>query len=108
MHRQQRLYYATLPIRVLLITLILPYLISWFVGILAAINVFRFSQTIDGILYRRALRSLVWGIVTLTLFAMAVQMTTFADKFLVNLSLGALLLIVYVFVVFYAPGFFSI
>jgi hypothetical protein len=99
---------AIVPIRVLLFTLILPYLISWFVGILAAINIFRYSQMIDGILYRRALRSLVWGIVTVILFAMAVQVTTFADKFLVNLSLGALLLIVYVFVLFYALGFFFI
>ena len=96
---------SIVPLKVLLFTLVLPYLIAWFVGILAAINIYRYSQNVSGILYRRALRSLVWGIVTVVLFASAVQLTNFADRFLSSLSLGALLAIVYIFIIFYALGF---
>lgn len=93
------------PLGVLLVTLILPYLAAWFIGILAAMNIYKYSRSVHGILYRRALSLLVRGVVTVVLFATVVQAISFADRFLTGLSLGTLLLLVYAFVVFYALGF---
>jgi hypothetical protein len=96
---------SIVPLGILLFTLVMPYIIAWFMGILASINILKFSRSVKGILYRRALRNLVKGIGAIVVFGIAVQLTTFSDRFLANLSIGLVLVIVYGFIALYALGF---
>lgn len=94
-----------IPLGILLFTLVLPYLAAWFMGILASVNIYKFSRSVKGILYRRALSNLVRGIVGIVAFAIAVQLITFSDQFLSNISIGFLLIVVYALIALYAVGF---
>jgi hypothetical protein len=96
---------SLLPLGLLLFTLVMPYVIGWFMGVLASINILKFSHSVKGILYRKALGNLVRGIATIVIFAIAIQLTTFADRFLTNLSIGLVLVVVYGLIALYALGF---
>jgi hypothetical protein len=99
---------AFLPQGVLLFTLILPYLVGWFFGILATINIVKYTKRVKGTIYKRALRWLTRGLWTVIAFSIAMQILTFVARYLTGLSLGKQLLIVYLLLVFYGLGFFFV
>jgi hypothetical protein len=96
------------PHSVLLITLILPYLIAWFLGILAGLNIVKYARRVKGSLYRLALRNLVYGIWGVVAFAIAVQFVTLMSRYFVNWNLAELVLLIYALMLFYAVGFLFI
>jgi hypothetical protein len=96
------------PKSILLFTLILPYLASWFMGILATLNIARYARGVKGIIYRQALRDLIRGILAIIFFGMLLQFLTVLSRFLSNLGLGQLLLLVYVILGSYALGFWFV
>jgi hypothetical protein len=96
---------SLLPHALLVFTLVLPYLAGWFMGLLASVNIAKYSRHVNGVLYRRALRDLrrgIWGVI---LFGVALQILTFSARFLTNLSLGWTLLLVYILLLLYGLGF---
>ncbi|MDB5178278.1 MAG: hypothetical protein JWN01_221 [Patescibacteria group bacterium] len=90
---------------VLLFTLVLPYLAAWFMGLLASINIVKYSRQVKGVLYRHALANLVRGIWGIVAFAVTLQVLTFATRFLLGLSLASILILIYVLLILYAMGF---
>ena len=62
-----------LPVWLLIITIIIPYLYAWFVGLLAAYEITLFSAGIGGILYRKALLYLAYGLAIIIVSAIASQ-----------------------------------
>lgn len=52
------------PVWLAVLTITVPYLYTWFVGLLAAYEISVFGKNISGILYRQALYFLVLGLVT--------------------------------------------
>jgi hypothetical protein len=52
-----------LPIWLIVLTIIVPYLYAWFVGLLAAYEIALYSKQINGVLYRQALRLLAGGLI---------------------------------------------
>ncbi len=94
-----------LPHDVNLFTMILPHTLAWFIGLLASINILNYTRHVKGLIYRQALRRLVWGILSVILFAAVLQLLTILSKIFSSLSLGPLLLIVYVLIVLYGMGF---
>ena len=62
-----------LPVWLLIISVIIPYLYAWFIGLLAAYEISRFSANVHGLLYRRALLYLVSGLVAVILSSVALQ-----------------------------------
>ncbi len=93
------------PTNVLLFTLLLPYLIAWFLGILAAINLSKYAMVVKGVLYRKALSDLVKGIWSVVVFSIVVQVLTLLSRALALLTLGPVLALVYLIVLLYALGF---
>lgn len=57
----------------LIITFIIPYLFSWFVGLLSAYEFSIYAKRVKGIIYRRALRLLSRGILTTVLGDIIIQ-----------------------------------
>jgi len=62
-----------LPIWLMVLTIIIPYLYTWFVGLLAAYEITLFSRQTHGVLYRQALRMLVLGLVVIIASSIALQ-----------------------------------
>ncbi|HEY5152398.1 MAG TPA: hypothetical protein VII55_00320 [Candidatus Saccharimonadales bacterium] len=62
-----------LPIWLMVISVIIPYLYAWFVGLLAAYEITLFGQQTDGVLYRQALRLLVLGLIFIIGSSIALQ-----------------------------------
>jgi len=96
---------TVLPLNVLLFTLILPFLLAWFLGILATINIFKFSNSVQGKLYRLALKDLIKGLWFVIVLSMLIQFLSLSYKYLLTLKLGALLTIIYVLLILYGVGF---
>src|SRR5262249_10846944 len=94
-----------LPHSILLVTLVLPHILSWFLGILAIINIAKYARQVQGNLYRDALKNLIRGIAGVIFFTVVYQIILFASQFLANLSLGLTLLIIYLLLILYALGF---
>jgi hypothetical protein len=62
-----------LPVWLLVVTLIVPYIYAWLVGVLAAYEITLFSNNAGGLLYRRALRLLAVGLVAVIAGSIALQ-----------------------------------
>ena len=62
-----------LPVWLLIISVIVPYLYAWFIGLLAAYEISQFSANVYGLFYRKALLYLVTGLVAVILSAIALQ-----------------------------------
>lgn len=67
----QNVYF--LPIWVVVISLIVPYLYSWFVGLLAAFEMIFYAKNSKGLLYRQALSYVGYGIATVIVSSIFVQ-----------------------------------
>ena len=85
----------------------LPYLLAWFIGLLAVINIFNFATRVKGIFYRKPLRQLATGLVIVLLNSVAIQIISFTSK-IASSGLGYILAIVYILLFVYALGFYLI
>lgn len=90
---------------ILLVSLILPYLAGWFMGIISCINIMKFSAQVKGKLYRQALRNLVLGLWVVIVLSMLIQILTFASRYLAGMSLAGVLLVLYTLLLLYGLGF---
>ena len=62
-----------LPVWLLLITIIIPYLYAWFVGLLAVYEITSYSKQVRGVLYKQSLHLLIAGLVTVIAGFIAMQ-----------------------------------
>jgi len=62
-----------LPVWLLILTVIIPYLYAWFIGLLAAYEISLFSTKVRGLLYRQALLLMVIGLVAVIIGSIALQ-----------------------------------
>jgi hypothetical protein len=83
-----------LPIWLMVLTVIVPYLYAWFVGLLAAYELTLFSKRINGVLYRQALGLLVGGLVAVIGSAITVQYFNSVDPRYGNLVFDYRLLLI--------------
>lgn len=65
-----------LPVWLIVLTIIIPYLYTWFVGLLATYEITLFSRNAAGVLYRQALRLLAIGLVIIIASSIALQYMT--------------------------------
>lgn len=96
---------TVLPQNILLFSLVLPFLLAWFLGILATINIFKFSLSVKGKLYRLALKDLIKGLWFVIVLSMLIQLLTLSDKYILSLKAPALLGLIYILLILYALGF---
>lgn len=65
-----------LPIWLMVLSVIVPYLYAWFVGILAIYEMTVYSRQVRGVLYRQALQLMVGGLIAAVIGSIAVQYST--------------------------------
>lgn len=94
-----------LPLLPLIVTLIIPYIYAWFVGLLSAYELWLYARKSTGVLYRQAITRLSAGLAIVIAAAIAVQYiaNTYASK--TNISLSTTLFILYALLAAQASGY---
>ncbi len=94
-----------LPTWMMILTVIVPYLYAWFIGLLAAYELFLYSQHAAGVLYQHAIRLLSFGVISVIASSVAVQYFRTASPRIGHLSLNTTLLVVNLVYIFMATGY---
>lgn len=87
------------------LTIIVPYLYAWYMGLYGAFEILLYRQNAKGLLYRRGLSLLSYGIVTIIISSIAVEFLNSGTRYLTQLHLNVVLLLIYLFLLIYALGY---
>jgi hypothetical protein len=79
----------------ILITLVVPYIYMWFMGLLSFYEIFLYRKKVPGIVYRSSWRLSAFGIGALIIISITIQYLTTVSERLTRLSLNWLLMVVY-------------
>lgn len=79
-----------------LITLAVPYIFMWFLGILATYEIYKYHRKVKGLIYSRSWALLAYGLGLLILCSVALQFLTTLSYRLTPLSLTKILGIIYI------------
>ena len=93
-----------LPDWLLLLTIVLPYIVIWGLGLVSASAIRTYQRHADGILYRQPLARLAVGLLTIIVSLILLQLLTALGPSLVNMGLQAILILVYGLILVYAAG----
>jgi len=94
-----------LPVWIILLTIIVPYLYAWYMGLFSAYEILLYRQQATGLLYKRALTYIASGIAAIIASSIMVEFITSGTKYLTRLNLNAVLLVVYIFLAISAVGY---
>lgn len=94
-----------LPIWLMLLTVIIPYLYAWFVGLLASYEITTYTQQVRGVLYKQALHLLVGGLVAVIIGSICLQYISSVEPSPGHLTLNYRLLLITLFRVVDGVGF---
>lgn len=94
-----------LPGWLIILTLTVPYIYTWFRGVLAVYNLSYFQHNVKGKLYRQSLRYLSTGVLGVILVNILIQIIVTLSNRIYRLQLTPILMIVYVLIALYAVGF---
>lgn len=97
-----------LPDSLIFLTLALPYLIGWALGIKSALNIAFYYKKVKGIIYRSALKRFVGGIFLVIAFAVILQMLIAFSTYFAQAGLASILLVIYLIIISYSLGFLVI
>ncbi len=97
-----------LPAWLLIVSVVIPYLYTWFIGFRAAHDMYLYSKYVDGLLYKKAMRSLAFGFVAVIDSSIAVQYLRSAVPRTGRLSLNVVLLLINIIYIFMATGYIFI
>jgi hypothetical protein len=94
-----------LPAWLMVITVVVPYLYAWFMGILAAYEITLFSKNVQGVLYRRALGFVAGGLLAVILSSVALQYINGVEPRVGHLVLNYKIVLVSLFRIIGGGGF---
>jgi hypothetical protein len=94
-----------LPIWLVVVSIIIPYLYAWFAGLLAVYEIRLFSRYTTGVLYRQALQLLMAGLTAIILSFIALQYITSVEPSKGHLVLGYRIVLISVFRIIGGGGF---
>ncbi len=97
-----------LPLWLMVLTVTVPYLYAWFMGILAAFEIILFRRNVKGVIYKRPLGLLVAGLLLVILSSVAQQYTASVEPRLAHLVLNYRLVLTLLFRLISGGGFILI
>lgn len=95
----------TLPTLVVALSVVLPYLYTWYKGLIAAYCLRFYEHNVSGILYKRGLRHLSLGIAVVILSQVLLQFTIALANNLADLKLKSLLIVIYLLLLIIGIGY---
>jgi hypothetical protein len=97
-----------LPAWLMIITIIIPYLYAWFIGMVAAIKLNSYSIGTQGVIYKKALKLLSIGLTTIIIGFVAVQYTSTARPTYGRLVLSVHMVLSILFRIIVGIGFITL
>jgi len=97
-------HYA-MPLWLVLLTLVVPYLYAWYLGLVAAFEMYLYHTGLKGVLYRRGWRLFSIGLGAVIVTQIVLQYLTTLSAQLNKLSLTAIMLVVYGLLILMAIGY---
>lgn len=97
-----------LPAWLLVVSIVIPYLYAWFVGLLAAYEINSFSNNVSGLFYRRPLRLLAGGLWTVIFSSVALQYSSTLAPNIDHLLLNYHLILISIFKIIGGVGYLMI
>jgi hypothetical protein len=97
-----------LPMWLILLTIIMPYLYAWLMGFLASYEISLYRKHVRGVFYKRALNLLSGGMSLVILSSVILQYLTSSSPYLRRITLDWVFLVVYIILAVYAAGFILI
>lgn len=96
------------PDWLIILTLLIPRLLYWFLGIQAVQNIYLYRTKVKGRLYKAALHNLALGLGSVIAITILLRSLQSASASLVQLSLGPLLAIIYLLLILLSVGYIFI
>lgn len=97
-----------MPDALILITLAVPYLLGWALGIMTCFNVNYYQRHVKGRIYRSGLLRVATGILLVVIFSIILQMLVAFSTFFARQNLAGILLFIYLILIMYGAGFLTI
>ena len=94
-----------LPMWLILLTIVTPYLYAWFMGLFAAYEIFLYSKQTKGVLYKQALTCLAAGIMITIVSSVMFQYLLVDTTHIRKISFSWMFIGVYLLLLMYAGGF---
>lgn len=94
-----------IPTWLVVVTIVVPYLFTWFNGLTAGYYILKYKNHVKGHLYKHAFGRLALGLIVITIVAIMIRIFTTLNEQLTQLELSPLLMIVYALVLLYGLGY---
>ncbi len=103
-HRELRATYHMSP-ELVMLTLGIPYMYMWFLGLFSVVELREYSRTVRGVVYRKSWKLFIAGLAAIILLSILLQYLSTLSSWLTSLSLGWVLLLLYVLLLLLAGAF---
>lgn len=97
-----------LPLWLILLTIIVPYLYAWLMGFIAVFEISQYRRTIRGVIYKQALILLASGTTLAIIASIALQYLTSTSRYVRRIMLDGTLLATFLILITFAVGFILI
>jgi hypothetical protein len=94
-----------MPLWLVLGTLVIPYTYTWFVGMLAAYEMFVYNSVLKGVIYRKSWSMVSYGLCIIILSQVVVQYLTTLTRQLARLHILSVIEVVYGLLFLMAAGY---
>jgi len=94
-----------MPTSVALVTLVIPYLYTWFLGMLATYEMWLYAKKISGVIFKRGWSLLTLGISSIIITSILFQFLTTANAQVRALPLNQVLILVYLLLALMSVGY---
>jgi len=88
-----------------MLTMAIPYMYIWFLGLLAVMELYSYSKRVNGILYRKSWGLLAFGLGSIIVIDIVLQYLSTMSTWLNGLSLSGLLVLLYILLLALAVAF---
>ncbi|HSX30917.1 MAG TPA: hypothetical protein VLE99_03305 [Candidatus Saccharimonadales bacterium] len=95
----------SIPLLLRVVTVMVPYLFMWFIGLLAVYELWLYQRQVTGVFYRQTLRLLSAGLVSVVLVTIGIQFAIATAATLQTLRFRFVLLLVYTLIVLLGVAF---
>lgn len=102
-HNRLSVYH--LNIIYILLTLVIPYIYMWFLGVLSFYEIYMYRRHVAGIVYRKSWQLLAFGTASIIVVSILIQYLTTISMRFNKLSLDWILLIIYMLLILLAVGY---
>lgn len=103
-HKQLRIVYHMSP-ELVMLTLGIPYMYTWFLGLYSAAELRTYSKKVAGVVYRKGWNLMIAGVLSLVFLSIMLQYLSTLTSWLASLTLYQILILLYVLLLFYIAAF---